>query len=597
LLTTSPYPRLWAAIPGRRRLQLLALLALTLLASLAEVFSIGAVLPFLGVLTVPEKVYTHAYAQPLIAHLGITTPQGLLLPATVLFCAAALMSAAIRILAIWLRTRMTFATGADLSVEVYRRTLYQPYAVHLARNSSEVIDAVSGKVNTVIFNVLGPLLILGSNALMLGVILVALLLYKPVVALATFAGFGLIYLVIYRVSRAHLRANSQRVAIESTRRIKSLQEGLGGIRDVLLDHSQAVYCAEYRNADRRMRRAQAHNAVTGEAPRFAIEALGVCFIAGLAFTLARQPEGFSAALPVVGALSIAAQRMLPLLQQVYHALTSLSGSERSLHDTLALLEQPMPDAGADAPGQRVPFEHTLECIGVSYRYRPDRPWSLRGLNLRIAKGSRVGFIGATGSGKSTLLDIVMGLLQPVEGTLRVDGLPITATNARLWQRRIAHVPQTIYLSDASIAENIAFGVPPEDIDMARVRHAAAQAQMAQTIQGWPQGYETFVGERGVRLSGGQRQRIGIARALYKQADVLVLDEATSALDHQTERAVMAAIDGLGRELTILVVAHRLTTLGGCDQIVELCDGQMRRVSDGAALSAHEQTWPATQTAF
>jgi ATP-binding cassette subfamily B protein len=181
--------------------------------------------------------------------------------------------------------------------------------------------------------------------------------------------------------------------------------------------------------------------------------------------------------------------------------------------------------------------------------------------------------------------------------LRVDGLPITATNARLWQRRIAHVPQTIYLSDASIAENIAFGVPPEDIDMARVRHAAAQAQMAQTIQGWPQGYETFVGERGVRLSGGQRQRIGIARALYKQADVLVLDEATSALDHQTESAVMAAIDGLGRELTILIVAHRLTTLGGCDQIVELCDGQVRRVSDGAALSAQEQTWPATQTAF
>ena len=586
--------RLWAAIPGRRRLQLWALLGFTLVASLAEVFSIGAVLPFLGVLTAPEKVFAHPYAQPLITRLGLTDPQELLWPATVLFCSAALSAALIRVLAIWLRTRMTFATGADLSVEVYRRTLYQPYAVHLARNSSEVIDAVSGKVNTVIFSVLGPLLIILSNLLMLGVILVALLLYKPVVALATFAGFGLIYLGIYRVSRAHLRANSQRVAAGSTQRIKSLQEGLGGIRDVLLDHSQAIYCAEYQRADRRMRLAQAHNAVTGEAPRFAIEALGVCFIAGLAFTLARQPEGFSAALPVVGALAIAAQRMLPLLQQIYHALTSLSGSERSLQDTLGLLEQPMPEPTTAVPGQRMPFERSLECAGLGFRYRPDRPWALRGVNLRIAKGSRVGFIGTTGSGKSTLLDIMMGLLQPSEGQLRVDGQVVNAANAGLWQRRIAHVPQTIYLSDASIAENIAFGVPREQIDMERVRQAAAQAQMAQTIQGWPQGYETFVGERGVRLSGGQRQRIGIARALYKQADVLVLDEATSALDNATERAVMDAIDGLGRELTILIVAHRTTTLRGCDQIVELHNGQLRSLSDAAALLPVQQAWAAAQ---
>ncbi len=577
-------------------MQLVALLGFTLVASLAEVFSIGAVLPFLGVLTAPEKVFAHAYAQPLITRLGITTPEGLLLPATVLFCGAALLSAIIRILAIWLRTRMTFATGADLSVEVYRRTLYQPYAVHLARNSSEVIDAVSGKVNTVIFSVIGPLLIIVSNILMLGVILVALLLYKPVVALATFTGFGLIYLGIYRVSRAHLRANSQRVADSSTRRIKSLQEGLGGIRDVLLDHSQAVYCNEYRKADQRMRRAQAHTAVTGDTPRFAIEALGVCFIAALAYTLALQPEGFSAALPVVGALAIAAQRMLPLLQQIYHALTSLSGSDQSLQDTLALLEQRMPATPTAAPGERVPFERVLECSGLGYRYRPDRPWALRNLNMRIAKGSRVGFIGTTGGGKSTLLDIIMGLLQPSEGQLRVDGQPITEANAGLWQRRIAHVPQTIYLSDASIAENIAFGVPREDIDMERVRQAAAKAQMAPTIQEWPQGYETFVGERGVRLSGGQRQRIGIARALYKQADVLVLDEATSALDNTTERAVMDAIDGLGRDLTILIVAHRLTTLGGCDQIVELAGGQLHAVSKDSDLPALRQLRPATQAA-
>ena len=576
--------RLWAAIPPKRRAQLLALLAFTMVASLAEVFSIGAVLPFLGVLTAPEKVFAHEYAQPLIIYLGITEPRGLLLPATVLFCVAALAAAAIRITSIWLRTRMTFATGADLSMEVYRRTLYQTYAVHMARNSSEVIDGISGKVSTVIFSVLGPLLMIVSNILMLTAILVALVLYKPVVALVTFAGFGLIYLAIYLVSRAHLQANSQRVASSSTQRIKSLQEGLGGIRDVLLDNTQAVYCAEYQKADRLMRRAQASNAVTGETPRFAIEALGMCFIAGLAFTLAQQPEGFAAALPVVGALAIAAQRMLPLLQQVYHAFTSLSGSEQSLIDTLALLEQPMPGTAPAPPGQSMPFAHAIECRALGFRYRADRPWALKGLNLRIAKGSRVGFIGTTGSGKSTLLDILMGLLLPTEGQLLVDGQPVTAANASIWQRRIAHVPQAIYLSDASIAENIAFGVPRQQINMERVRQAAAQAQIAQSINGWQHGYDTFVGERGVRLSGGQRQRIGIARALYKQADVLVFDEATSALDNATEHAVMEAIEALGRDLTIIMVAHRITTLQRCDEIVELAAGQLLRMRDYADIA-------------
>lgn len=583
-MPTTDLHRLWAAIPPKRRAQLLALLAFTMVASLAEVFSIGAVLPFLGVLTAPEKVFAHEYAQPLIVYLGITEPRGLLLPATVLFCVAALAAAAIRITSIWLRTRMTFATGADLSMEVYRRTLYQTYAVHMARNSSEVIDGISGKVSTVIFSVLGPLLMIVSNILMLTAILVALVLYKPVVALVTFSGFGLIYLAIYLVSRAHLQANSQRVASSSTQRIKSLQEGLGGIRDVLLDNTQAVYCAEYQKADRLMRRAQASNAVTGETPRFAIEALGMCFIAGLAFSLAQQPEGFAAALPVVGALAIAAQRMLPLLQQIYHAFTSLSGSEQSLIDTLALLEQPMPGTAPAAPGQSMPFAHAIECRALGFRYRADRPWALKGLNLRIAKGSRIGFIGITGSGKSTLVDILMGLLQPTEGHLLVDGQPVTAANAGLWQRRIAHVPQTIYLSDASIAENIAFGVPRQQIDMKRVRQAAAQAQIAQSINGWQHGYDTFVGERGVRLSGGQRQRIGIARALYKQADVLVFDEATSALDNATEHAVMEAIEALGRDLTILIVAHRITTLQRCDEIVELAAGQLLRMRDYADIA-------------
>jgi ABC-type multidrug transport system fused ATPase/permease subunit len=576
-------PRLWHAIAPRRRRQLLLLLGLTLLASVAEVFSIGAVLPFLGVLTAPDKVYTHPWAQPLVQALGLTQPQDLLWPVTALFCAAVLLAATVRMASIWLRTRLTYATGADLSNQIYHRTLHQPYAVHLARNSSEVIDGISGKVNTVIHSVLGPVLIIASNTLMLAVILAALLLYQPLIALVAFGGFGLIYGAIYRLTRARLRANSQEVASSSTQRIKSLQEGLGGIRDVLLDNTQAVYCAEYRQADRRLRRAQAEINVTGEAPRFAIEALGMCLIAALAYQLAQKPGGFQTALPLVGALAIAAQRLLPLLQQLYYAFTNLSGSQQSLQDTLALLEQPLPAPPAHPTAGALPFNQAIIFQNLGFRYRPDAPWVLRHLNLSIAKGSRVGFIGTTGSGKSTLLDVMMGLLQPSEGALLVDGQPLTADNSRPWQARIAHVPQAIYLSDASIAENIAFGVPRSQIDMTRVRQAAAQAQMAATIDGWAAGYQTLVGERGVRLSGGQRQRIGIARALYKQADVLVLDEATSALDTETERSVMQVIEALGHELTILIVAHRITTLQQCDVVIELSHGCVNRRGSYSAL--------------
>jgi ATP-binding cassette subfamily B protein len=222
------------------------------------------------------------------------------------------------------------------------------------------------------------------------------------------------------------------------------------------------------------------------------------------------------------------------------------------------------------------LEGTRYMKEVAFRYAPEAPWVLQGVDLNIPKGSRIGFIGTTGSGKSTLLDLIMGLLHPTSGSLRIDGANITTQNYRAWQSLIAHVPQAIFLADATIAENIAFGIPPDQIDHARIRNAAQKAQIAQDIDSWSQQYNTVVGERGVRLSGGQRQRIGIARALYKQAEVIVFDEATSALDNETELAVIEAIENLGPEITVLIVAHRLTTLRSCKPIVELSDGHITR---------------------
>ena len=574
---TKLLKRLWRHLNRRRQQQIGLLLVLMVLAALAEIISIGAVLPFLGVLTAPERIFEHSAVQPFVQYMEITSPEQLLLPLTILFGLAVVIAGAIRLLLLWASTRTAFAAGADLSISVYRRTLYQPYAVHVARNSSEVIVGISSKTNNVILGIIMPGLALASSAIMLSAILIALLSVDPVIAIAAFGGFGLIYAVIIGLSRHRLMVDGRRIARESTQVIKSLQEGLGGIRDVLIDGSQETFCQIYRNADHQLRQAQCNISFISASPRLAMEALGMLLIITLAYSLARQPDGIARAIPILGALALGAQRLIPVLQQAYASWTSIMAGQATLQDTLDLLDQPLPDY-ADQPDLCVlPFEQQINFKKLSFSYSPRTPSVLKNLNLSIAKGSRVGFIGATGSGKSTLLDIVMGLLQPTAGTLEVDGQPVTLGNNRAWQAHIAHVPQAIFLTDSTIEENIALGVPKDQINHGRVRQAAQQAQIADIIETWPKQYQTFVGERGIRLSGGQRQRIGIARALYKQADVIIFDEATSALDNETEQAVMEAIESLSEDLTLLIIAHRLTTLKNCTQIVELGEGGIKRV--------------------
>jgi ATP-binding cassette subfamily B protein len=389
------------------------------------------------------------------------------------------------------------------------------------------------------------------------------------VALVSFIGFGALYWGVIRYTRSQLKENSQCIADQSTLMIKSLQEGLGGIRDVLIDGSQQFYCQLYRNADLPLRRASGNNAFISASPRYAMEAVGMTLIAGLAYAMTQQEGGLVTAIPILGALALGAQRLLPALQQAYGAYSSIKGSKFSFEDVLQLLDQPLPDYADQSFLAPIPFEKSLELKNISFRYEEDAPWVLKNINLTIRKGERVGFIGVTGSGKSTLLDIIMGLLHSTDEGFTVDKQLINNKNRRSWQVHIAHVPQNIYLSDATIEENIAFGIPKDIIDHHQVKKAAQQAQISNLIEEWKDGYQTFVGERGVRLSGGQRQRIGIARALYKQSDVLIFDEATSSLDNDTEQEVMKAIEGLGKELTILIIAHRLTTLKGCDKIIKL----------------------------
>ena len=576
-VTNGLFQRLWHHITSHRRKQIGLLFILMLLASVGEVVSIGAVVPFLGVLTAPEKIFNSDLAQPLINLLEITDPSQLLLPLTLAFAVAALLSGFLRLLLLWAQTRLSHAIGIDLSYKIYHRTLYQPYEQHVSRSSSEVISGIIQKANGVVGQTIYPLLMLSSSGLMLVLILGTLFAINPVVSMSAFVGFGAIYGLIVLVTKPRLLSNGQCITQMADQRIKALQEGLGGIRDILLDGTQSAYCKIYRSAEVPMRRATASNQFIGGAPRFGIEALGMALIAGLAYSLAASSsEGITNAIPILGALALGAQRLLPALQQGYSSWSSIRAGQASLSDALDLLEQPLPSYVHAPQSAPMPFERAIHAKQLSFRYAPDEPWVLQALNLEIPKGARIGFMGSTGSGKSTLLDILMGLLVPSEGQLYIDDELVDEHNHRAWQAHIAHVPQSIFLADTSLAENIAFGVPPEQIDRKRVRQAARQAQIADTIESWDKQYEMLVGERGVRLSGGQRQRIGIARALYKDANVIVFDEATSALDNDTESAVMEAIESIGREITILIVAHRLTTLKGCDMVVELEKGKVKR---------------------
>jgi ATP-binding cassette subfamily B protein len=584
----EPLRRLWGHLGRARRVQALMVLGLTVVTSLLEIAAIGATLPFLAALVSPESLGRHALVAPTLQRLAIDTPAGIQALFSATFAAAALSAGLSGIALIYAATRFTFACGADLSDQIFRRTLHQPYSVHVGRNSSDVIAGISTKSQALVDRVVGPCIGVASTTILMVMILGALIAYDPLAALSMFGGFAAIYVSFAALSRRRLLADGAVVAEQSGRVVQILQEALGGIRDVLVDGSQGYYARLYRDADRQLRRSQGRMAFVGTSPRRAVEALGMLLIAGLAVWMSRsQEDGIAGALPTLGTLVLAAQRLLPLLQEAYWSISCIVAAQPTLRDLLELLDQPMPADAERTDVPALPFEQSLRLAEVGFRYDAAAPWVLLGVELVVQRGERIGLIGASGTGKSTLLDLIMGLSSPSTGRLEVDGVPVLAANRRGWQRHIAHVPQSIHLADSSLAENIAFGVPPGEIDLERVRDAARRARIADTIDALPQGYDTRAGERGARLSGGQRQRIGLARALYKRADVLVLDEATSALDEATEQAVMQTIEALGDSITVIVVAHRLSTLRHCSRVLELRAGRL--VETGVAHEAADAT--------
>lgn len=574
------YRKLFALLDRRERKRFYLVMVIMVVVSFAEVLGISTLLLLLKVFSDPEQISTNAYLSWLYQGLNFTQVFMFQVFLSGLVFAVVMIGLAIKAAGNYAIIRFSTMRGSTLSVRLLEAYLHQPYVWFLERNSSEISKNVLGEVGTMVTKMLIPSLQLLANIMMAASIILFLIIVDPIVAIMAAVCIGGGYFLIYARLRKQLTKLGKNLVMANKSRYQMAQEATGGAKEVKLLGLEHVYVDRFRGPARRFARATALSRLMGQMPRYALEAMTFAvLLAVILIMLFRNDGDLTAAVPTLGIFAISVMRLLPALQNVYSSVASIQSAGPILdviyddyinardNDGLRPLE-----TGAE---ERLQLTQRLELQDISFAYPNVEHSSVDGLNLTVAANSKVGIVGGTGAGKTTLVDIILGLLSPDKGTILVDGQALSRENLQAWRRSLGYVPQTIYLTDASIAENIAFGIPLDDIDMDAVEHAARIAALHDFVeQELPSGYKTIVGERGVRLSGGQRQRIGIARALYHDPDLLIMDEATSALDNLTERAIMDAVQNIGDEKTIIMIAHRLTTVRACDKIVLLQHGKI-----------------------
>lgn len=588
MLALRSLKKAWALLDRHERANAFKVLAVMALTALSSAAMVGSVFPFLSVLADP----TLASSQPLLAWAyqagGFSDDYGFLVALGLGSLSLIVIAASVQLLNTWAITRYTQMRTFSLSRKLLAHYLVQPYEFHLNQHSGDMGANVLEET-TLAVTFMRAFAGLVSALLTVVAVLGLLIAVSPFVALSVLAAITVLYAAITLATRGLVRAWGRRRAQANKQRYRTSNEAFSGIKDIKLGGYESTYLDRFSAPSLMFARLQTRATVVSQAPgtilqTFAFGGIIVLCLAFLDRTQVGTHGGLGEILPLLGLLAFGAQRLMPQMQAVYGALTEMNYNAAAVDRVYGDLSSGYnlgPNHARPAP---IGFRHRLTLEETSYTYPNSDRSSLICANLTINAGERIGIVGSSGAGKTTLADVVLGLLVPDSGSVTVDGTKITDSNRRAWQRTLGYVPQDIFLLDASLAENIAIGCEPHDIDHENVERCARIAQLHAFVETeLRKGYQTFIGERGVRLSGGQRQRVGIARALYHEADVIVFDEATSALDNLTEREVMASIDALPGDKTILMIAHRLTTVKACDRIVVMEQGRITACDRWEAL--------------
>ncbi len=567
----NTFQKLQALITPSRRREALALLVLMLIGMALETLGLGLVIPALAFMTDPGFTSKHQSLYPLLDMLGNPSQVKLITLGLLLLVAVYTIRTLFLTFLSWRQASFTFGVQENLSQRLFTGYLQQPYTFHLQRNSAQLIRNVVNETNQFTLGALIPGMALLTEMLVLLGIAILLLCVEPLGTILVVIILGVTSYTFHSSTKTRILHWGEARQLHDGLRIQHLQQGLGGAKDVKLLGREDDFLSQYAVHNAGSARMGERQTILAALPRLWLELLAVIGLAVLVFIMLAQGKSMTSLIPVLGLFAAAAFRLLPSVNRVLNTIQCLRYSLPVINVLYSELQQ---FTGQSVAHQHVslPFNRKLQLHDTSYTYPGAPAPVLTHINLTIHKGTSVGFVGGSGTGKTTLIDIILGLLTPTHGKITVDGIDIQL-NIRGWQDQIGYVPQSIYLTDDTLRRNVAFGLAPDQIDEEAVQRAIKAAQLDEFVSALPDGLDTLVGERGVRLSGGQCQRIGIARALYHDPPVLVLDEASSALDAETEQDIMQAIRSL-KGKTILIVAHRLSTVEHCDTIVRLEQGKI-----------------------
>ena len=580
--------KLLALLTPSERKRAAVLMGMILVMAFLDMLGVASIMPFMAVLANPELVQTNAVLNTAFTasqHAGIHTTEQFLFSLGVLVFVLLVTSLAFKALTTFVQIRFALMREYSIGKRLVEGYLHQPYSWFLNRHSADLGKTILSEVDAVVSGALTPLMNLIAQCTVALLLLILLIIVDPLLALSIGVVLGLAYGVIFAIMSGRLKRLGQARIKANQERFTAVSEAFSAAKEVKVGGLEAAYIQRFVKPAETYAKGLATVTLIKQLPRYILEALAFGGMLLVILYLMAKSGSFTSAIPVISLYAFAGYRLMPALQQIYGAFTQLRFAGPALDALYKDLTSLQPANAQHDHLSPLPLTHAIKLNQVSYRY-PNAPQpALNGIDLTIPAHSTLGYVGVSGSGKTTTVDVILGLLEPQEGHLSVDGLPITAANRRQWQRAIGYVPQHIYLADDSVASNIAFGVNAKDIDQKALERAAKIANLHEfVINDLPQGYATTVGERGVRLSGGQRQRIGIARALYHNPQVLILDEATSALDNLTEQAVMDAVNNLGHNITIILIAHRLSTVRQCDQIYLLDRGELKAQGTFVELS-------------